>query len=70
MDGVNAMQFDTSPTVVTNAEGLLQWDSTDGTLSLGMSGGDIAQQIGQELFMKVRNVSGSTIPNGSLVYFS
>jgi len=67
---INSVQFNTTATPLTNAEGLLQWNATDGTLDLGMDGGDITLQIGQEMFTKVRNVSGSTIPNGSLVYFS
>ena len=67
---VPGVQFDITATPATNAEGLLQWNATDGTLDLGMDGGAIAMQIGQEIFMKVRNVSGSTIPNGSLVYLS
>lgn len=64
------IQFNIAATPATNADGLLQWNATDGTLDLGMSGGDITQQIGQELFMKVRNVSGTLIPNGSPVYVS
>lgn len=68
--GVPRVQFDIAATPATNAEGLLQWNATDGTLDLGMDGGDITQQIGQELFMKVRNVSAGTIPNGSPVYIS
>ncbi len=35
-----------------------------------MSGGYVTQQIGQELFIKVRNASGATIPNGTPVYFN
>jgi hypothetical protein len=64
------VQFDTDATPITNAEGLLQWNATDGTLDLGMLGGDVTQQIGQEMFIKVRNTSGSTILNGTPVYFS
>ena len=71
LQNVNAVQFDITPTAVTPAEGLLQWNATDGTLDLGMSGGDITQQIGQELFLKVRNPpAGSTITNASVVYIS
>lgn len=64
------LQFDTTATPLTNAEGLLQWNATDETLDLGMSGGNVTMQVGQEMFMKVRNVSGSTIPNGTPVYVS
>jgi hypothetical protein len=67
---VPGVQFDTTATPATNAEGLLQWNEADGTLDLGMSGGDVTMQLGQELFMKVRNVSGTLIANGSPVYIS
>jgi hypothetical protein len=67
---VASIQFNTTSTPLTNTEGLLQWNATDGTLDLGMNGGDITQQIGQELFIKVRNASGSLIPNGTPVYFN
>jgi len=71
-EGIQAIQFDTTDDApITNAEGLLQWNATDGTIDLGMSGGDITMQIGQELFTKVRNPSGgSTITNGMAVYIS
>lgn len=64
------LQFDTASTPVANAEGLLQWNATDGTLDLGMSNGDITIQLGQEMFAKVRNDAGATITNGSVVYIS
>ena len=67
---VPAVQFDTSATPQPNAEGLMQWNATDGTLDLGMDGGDITMQLGQEMFTKVRNQSGATILNGKAVYFS
>jgi hypothetical protein len=64
---LGSLQFNTAHTPITNAEGLLQWNTTDGTLDLGMSGGDITQQIGQELFIHVYNDTGVDIPNGSPV---
>ena len=67
---VDYIQFNTGATPQPNAEGLLQWNATDGTLDLGMDGGDITMQMGQEMFTKVRNQSGSTILNGKAVYFS
>lgn len=48
-------------------EGRLQWNSDDGTLEVGMPGGHVNLQIGQETLVKVRNVTGSTINNGTLV---
>lgn len=35
-----------------------------------MNGGAITLQIGQESFIKVRNATGATITNGSVVYFN
>ena len=51
-------------------EGRLTWNSTDGTLNLGMPGGAVNLQIGQEGLIRVRNISGSTINNGKLVYIT
>ncbi len=67
MEGI---QFDTTPSTSHAAEGLLRWNNVDETLDLGMSGGAVTQQIGQELFQKVRNVSGTVIANGTPVYVS
>lgn len=52
------------------AEGRLQWNTEDGTLEVGMPGGNVNLQIGQEMLVRVRNISGVTIPNGSVVYAS
>lgn len=43
------IQLNTSPTV-TLAAGRLWWDAT-GTLNIGMGGGNITQQVGEELFV-------------------
>jgi len=63
----DSVQFDLAANV-TVAEGELAWNTTDGTLNLGMPD-NVTQQIGQELFIKVHNRSGETITNGSPVYF-
>lgn len=68
LDNIDYIQFNTSATPITNAEGLLQWNATDGTLDLGMSDGDVALQVGQEMVMKVRNNTGATLENGKPVY--
>lgn len=48
-------------------EGGINWNSTDGTLQVGMPGGDVTLQIGQELFIRAKNVESTTISNGSAV---
>jgi len=61
------IDFDLTPNA-THAEGRLHWSDDDGTLELGMPGGNVKLQIGQEGLIRVSNKSGSDIPNGSLVY--
>lgn len=67
---ITHFQFDTTPPAMANAEGLLKWNPTDGTLDLGMDGGTITLQIGQENFLRVKNETGVLIPNGTPVYFT
>ena len=46
--------------------GELAWNSTDGTLDLGLQGG-LKNKLGQQLVVKARNTSGSLISKGSVV---
>lgn len=66
---IDYIDFNTTA-VVTNAEGRLYWNATDGTLNLGMYGGLITLQIGQETFVKIVNKTGATILNGKAVYIN
>ena len=63
----NALKFNTSAGVSVGV-GELAWNNSDGTLDLGMKGGNVVQQIGQEIFYEVRNDTGIEIPNGTAVY--
>lgn len=62
----NSVNFDLTPTD-TDAIGRLVWNDTDGTLSLGLKGGNSVLQIGQETMIRCVNKTGSTIANGSVV---
>lgn len=53
----------------TNQEARLGWNATDQTLNIGMAYG-VVQQIGQETYARVRNNTGTTIPNGTVVGFA
>ena len=53
-----------------SAEGRLQWNSIDGTLEVGMPGGNVNLQIGQEMLIRVTNDAGIQIDNGTPVYIS
>ena len=48
--------------------GRMAWNPTDQTLDLGMEY-DVIQQIGQETYARVENMTGVTIPNGTVVGF-
>lgn len=67
---INSFAFDTTPTGVTPTEGLMYWNTDDGTLNLGMPGGNVNLQIGQEELLRAKNETGSTILNGKVVYVS
>jgi hypothetical protein len=60
------IQFSLTPTQGIT-EGGMQWNDAEGTLDLLMKGGNVTQQIGEETYYYVKNQSGSTISNGTLV---
>jgi hypothetical protein len=51
----------------TDIEGRIYWDDDNGSLTLGMHGGQVLQQIGLEQYYYIKNQSGSTISNGRVV---
>ncbi|MCK5016008.1 MAG: hypothetical protein KAS32_02960 [Candidatus Peribacteraceae bacterium] len=69
IDTLEAIQWNITASQ-SPAEGLMYWNSDDGTLNLGMPGGSVNLQIGQEINKRVRNETGSTILNGTPVYIS
>jgi len=69
VQGTDFIDFDLTPSQ-SPQEGRLQWNATDKTLDLGMTGGNVTQQIGQELPIYCHNDSGGNIGNGKVVYVS
>ena len=53
----------------TPKRGRLAWNDEDQTVEIGMEY-DVIQQIGQETYARVRNNTGVTIPNGTVVYYT
>ena len=53
----------------TMRTGRLAWNEVDQTVDLGMDY-NVTQQIGQEIYARVGNTTGVTIPNGSVVGFA
>lgn len=64
---VEYIQFNTSANVSPVLDGQLTWNADEGTLNLGMHDGQVVQQIGLETFYKVKNQTGHTLTNGSVV---
>jgi hypothetical protein len=64
---IDTIAFSLTPTAA-EGEGVLRWNATDGTLEVGMPGGDVNLQIGQEQLVRVKNTTGVPILNGKAVY--
>lgn len=63
------VQFNTA-TTPTAAVGQLSWNQSDGTLNLGMLGGNVTLQVGEEMLVRVVNKSGTALTDGQVVYLS
>ena len=67
LKSIDYIQFDTANGLAAPLDGQLTWDGTENTLSLGLNGGSVVLQIGQEMYYRVRNNTGSTISDGTVV---
>jgi hypothetical protein len=65
-----SIQFDTIPTITGHSAGRLYWDETCKTLAMDTDVTGVTLQLGQEQYVRVRNVTGATITNGSVVYIN
>jgi hypothetical protein len=63
----DSYQFNTSADV-TVTQGQMAWNSSDGTVDIGIGYGGVVLQVGQETHYIVRNSSGDQIENGTAVY--
>ena len=66
---VDNIDFDTTA-VVAGAVGRLVWNDGDGTLDLGLKGGNVTLQIGQEEVQRSFNEAGVPIVEGNVIYVS
>ncbi len=57
----DTVQFDTTVTSATAGVGELNWNDSDGTLNLGLKGGNVTLQIGQESVARVVNKTGANL---------
>lgn len=56
--------------VVTPGIGEFGWDDGNGTVALGLKGGNVTLQVGQETLARVYNDSGVALTDGQVVYIS
>lgn len=59
-----------NPNLITSTEGDIFYDSTEHALVVKTDITDSLLQVGQEMWLRVINKTGSAIPNGKLVYVS
>lgn len=64
---VDSIQFDQTA-AATAGEAELTWNDTDGTLDLGMKGGQVTQQIGMEQYVQAKHVTNAGITEGKVMY--
>lgn len=69
ISNVDYILFDPTHVDTANTEGVLAWNQDDNTLNIHHPAG-VVQQVGQEVYIKVRNRTGVKIPNGTVVKFS
>lgn len=66
---ITAVDFDTVDSI-SSAVGRLSWDDGEGTLSLGLKGGNVNLKIGQQETTLCYNGTGSSLSKGTVVYIS
>ena len=66
---VDYIDFNTTPGTIPHQTGRVNWNANDAALEIDLEYG-VVQQAGQELYARVRNSTGVTIPNGTAVGFA
>lgn len=66
--GILSEQYNIAGTPPTIVEGLEAWDSGNGTLELGLTGGVVSYKYGQQEYVRAYNGSGSAMTKGQVVY--
>ena len=67
INGVNYLDFNTGSATPAWKSGRVFWDNTDGCLAVYNVEQDVTLQVGQENWTRVRNNTGTTVTNGTVV---
>lgn len=77
IDANDTISIDTVPRLIFFSDqtysggiGALRWNDTDGTLDLGLKGGNVTLQVGQELNQLVKHADNSGLTEGKVVYIT
>jgi hypothetical protein len=66
----DTFRIDTTYTGGSSQAGEISWDPDEGTVMFQLGSGAVTHRIGQQLDIRVRNNTGSTIPEGAVVYIN
>ena len=69
LDNVDHITFDTTSTTPVT-EGTFVWNDGDGTLDLGLKGGNVTLQVGQQEYAMAYNSDSVLLTKGTVVYIS
>lgn len=69
VDTVRRLSFRTDQTY-SDGLGTMSWDNTNGTLQLGLKGGNVSLQLGQESVQLVKHADNTGLSNGKVVYLT
>jgi hypothetical protein len=77
IDANDTISIDTVPRLIFYSDqtysggvGAMRWNSDDGTLDLGLNGGNVTLQLGQELVQPVKHATNDGLDNGKVVYIT
>lgn len=62
----DSVQFDTTASE-TSATGLMTWNATDGTTSLGLTGGNVVLKIGEASYARIYNGTAAAFTKGQVI---
>lgn len=75
IDANDTISIDTVPRLIFFSDqtysggiGAMRWNNDDGTLDLGLKGGNVTLQVGQELVQPVKHATNGGLDNGKVVY--
>lgn len=70
LEFIRMIDFDDTITAPSHSEGRVFYDKTDNTLSYYNNEADVTMNLGQEGWVYARNITGSTILDGKVVYIT